>query len=95
MSEQVESKDFTQEDIATVKELQSGYARTTAQIGQVEIELHLLQKRLKGMHELRDTLFEEYAKLQTQEKELIDSLNEKYGDGVLDLDSGKFIPAKS
>lgn len=95
MSEQVESKDFTQEDIATVKGLQSGYARTTAQIGQVEIELHLLQKRLKSMHELRDTLFEEYAKLQIQEKELIDSLNEKYGDGVLDLDSGKFIPAKS
>jgi hypothetical protein len=25
---------------------------------------------------------------------LVKSLNEKYGDGVLDLDSGKFIPTE-
>ena len=45
----VTEKDFEQEDIDTVKSLQSGYARTTAQIGQVEIELHLLNKRLEQM----------------------------------------------
>ena len=67
----------------------------TAQIGQTEIELHLLKQRLEKITEFRDKLFLEYAKLQTQEQELIDSLNSKYGDGVLDLDSGKFIPVKS
>ena len=58
--EQTGEKEFSQEDISSVKGLQTGY-----------------------------------AKLQTQEQELIDSLNSKYGDGVLDLDSGKFIPVKS
>jgi chromosome segregation ATPase len=91
----VAEKEFDQTDIDTVKSLQSGYARTTAQIGQVEIELHLLNKRLEQMKELREKLFTDYANLQTDESELVRNLNEKYGDGVLDLDSGKFIPSKS
>lgn len=93
--EQTDEKEFSQEDISSVKGLQTGYARVTAQIGQTEIELHLLKQRLEKITEFRDKLFLEYAKLQTQEQELIDSLNSKYGDGVLDLDSGKFIPVKS
>jgi hypothetical protein len=47
------------------------------------------------MKEYRTKLFEDYNKLQVEEKELVESLNEKYGDGVLDLDSGKFIPSNS
>jgi len=90
----VTEKDFEQEDIDTVKGLQSSYARTTAQIGQVEIELHLLNKRLEQMKELRERLFTDYSNLQTDESELVKKLNEKYGDGVLDLDSGKFIPSQ-
>jgi chromosome segregation ATPase len=91
----VVEKDFEQEDIETVKSLQSGYARTTAQIGQVEIELHLLNKRLEQMKELREKLFNDYSSLQKEETDLVTKLNEKYGDGVLDLDSGKFIASKS
>lgn len=99
MSENVENqiieKEFEQEDIGTVKGLQSSYARVTAQIGQVEIELHLLNKRLDQMKELREKLFTEYSDLQKSENDLVKTLNDKYGDGVLDLDSGKFIPSKS
>lgn len=84
-------KEFSQEDIDSVKNLQRGYARTTAQIGQIEVELHLLNKRLEQMKEFREKLFSEYTGLQEQETNLVKTLNEKYGDGVLDLDSGKFI----
>lgn len=94
MSEQV-GKAFEAEDIEAVKELQSEYATNTAQLGQVEVELYLLNKRLKQMEELRITLFENYDSLQKKEEELVQTLNEKYGDGVLDLDSGRFIPSGS
>ena len=94
MSEQV-GKAFESEDIEAVKELQSEYATNTAQLGQVEVELYLLNKRLKQMEELRITLFENYDSLQKKEEELVQKLNEKYGDGVLDLDSGRFIPSGS
>lgn len=88
-------KEFQAEDIQSVKDLQSNYATNTAQIGQVEVELHLLKRRLIQIEELRSNLFTTYDDLQTKEKELVESLNQKYGDGVLDLDSGRFIPSAS
>jgi len=88
-------KEFQAEDIQSVKDLQSNYATNTAQIGQVEVELHLLKRRLVQIEELRSNLFTTYDDLQTKEKELVESLNQKYGDGVLDLDSGRFIPSAS
>lgn len=93
--EQVTGKDFEQEDIDSVKSLQSKYARTTAQVGQIEIELHLLTKRLEQTKEMREKLFTDYSTLQEEETELVTKLNEKYGDGVLDIDSGKFIQSGS
>ena len=86
-------KEFQAEDIQAVKDLQSRYATNTAQIGQIEVELHLLKKRLDQITDIRKTLFDSYEQLQKDEKELVASLNEKYGDGVLDLDSGRFIPS--
>lgn len=94
MSDKVQ-KDFQTEDIQSVKELQTKYATNTAQIGQVEVELHLLKKRLTEIEEIRSELFRTYESLQIQEKELVETLNSKYGDGVLDLDSGKFISSAS
>lgn len=94
MSENTE-KEFQAEDVQAVKDLQSRYATNTAQIGQVEVELHLLKKRLTQIEELRVNLFEGYESLQKEEKELVENLNQKYGDGVLDLDSGRFIPSAS
>lgn len=92
MSEQVE-KSFTSEEIEAIKQIQTGYANNTAQIGQVEVELFLIKKRLSELESIRTQLFETYETIQQQERELVDQLNTKYGDGVVDLDSGKFIPS--
>jgi len=94
MSEEI-GKEFEQEDVDLVRGLQSQYATNTAQIGQVEVELHVLNKRLKDLTEYRENLFNTYDDLQKQEQELVQKLNEKYGDGVLDLDSGRFIPSNT
>lgn len=91
--QETNAKTFDQTDIEQVKELQGSYATTTAQIGQVEVELHLLEKRLRQIQDMRVNLFNTYEELQSREQELVKSLNEKYGDGVLDLDSGTFIPS--
>lgn len=92
MSEQI-GREFESSDIEEVKGLQSDYAAVTAQIGQVEVELHLLKKRLSELETFRTDLFAKYEELQGKEKELVNKLNEKYGGGVLDLDSGRFIPS--
>jgi len=94
MSEQI-GQEFNQEDMESVRLLQSKYATNTAQIGQVEVELHILNKRLKDLTEYRESLFTGYDDLQKEEQELVQRLNEKYGDGVLDLDSGRFVPSNT
>lgn len=94
MSEEI-GKEFEATDIESVKSLQSRYATNTAQIGQVEVELHLLNRRLLQIQELRTSLFTTHDELQKEEKELVEKLNVKYGDGVLDLDSGRFIPSNT
>ena len=94
MAENLE-KEVSQEDIDKVKQLRSKYAQTTAQIGQVEIELHVMKKQLEELARIREELFGSYANLQSEEQELVKALNDKYGDGVLDLESNKFVASQS
>lgn len=94
MSENVE-KEVSTDDIEKVKQLRTKYAQTTAQIGQVEIELFVLNKQLKELTEIREGLFKSYTELQTEEQDLVKELNDKYGDGVLDLESNKFVPSQT
>lgn len=94
MAEDLE-KQVSQEDIDTVKQLRTKYAQTTAQIGQVEIELHVMKNQIEELTKIREQLFANYSNLQSEEQDLVKSLNEKYGDGVLDLESNKFVASQS
>jgi len=94
MADNVE-KEVSTDDIEKVKQLRTKYAQTTAQIGQVEIELYVLNKQLKELTEIREGLFTSYTDLQTEEQGLVKELNDKYGDGVLDLESNKFVPSQA
>jgi hypothetical protein len=88
-----EEKKVSNDDIERVKGLRTKYATTTAQIGQVEIELHISKKRVTELEKFRESLLDNYVKLQTEEQNLVKELNEKYGDGILDLEANKFVPA--
>ena len=88
-------KKVSSDDINRVKDLRTKYAATTAQIGQVEIELHVMKKRLEDIQRIREELLETYTQLQTEEQTLVKELNEKYGDGILDLESNKFVPSQN
>lgn len=89
----IDEKDVSAEDIERVKELRTKYATTTAQIGQVEIELHISKKRVTDLEKFRESLLDNYLKLQTEEQNLVKELNDKYGDGLLDLEANRFVPA--
>jgi chromosome segregation ATPase len=94
MAENLE-KEVSQEDIDKVKQLRSKYAQTTAQIGQVEIELHVMKRQIEELTQIREQLFTNYSTLQNEEQDLVKSLNETYGDGVLDLEANKFVASQS
>ena len=87
-----EKRQLDAEDVAIVNELRSKFMACVAQIGQVEVEIRLLTKRLESFEEQRESLWSRYLDTQNEEKVIVDKLTEKYGNGVLDLDSNIFIP---
>jgi len=82
MSNQIK---FTEQELIELKELQSEYQRVIYNLGQIQIEKRILESKEKEINSIYDSLNQ-------KEKVLIDNLNQKYGAGSLDLESGTFTP---
>ena len=88
-----ENKKFTQEELDQILKLRESNAQKITEFGQIELEILLTNQRLDSLQDAKEKLQEEYVAMQNQEKDLVDKLNEKYGAGQVDLESGEFIPA--
>ncbi len=87
-----ENKKFTQDELAKIVELRESNSQKISEFGQIELEILLTNQRLTALQDAKAKLQEEYVGLQDKEKELVKELNDKYGSGTVDLDSGEFIP---
>ena len=88
-----ENKKFTQEELDQILKLREANAQKITEFGQIELEILLTNQRLDSLQDAKEKLQNEYVAMQNQEKDLVDKLNEKYGAGQVDLESGEFIPA--
>jgi uncharacterized coiled-coil DUF342 family protein len=89
-----ENKKFIKEELDQIKELREKNNSLIQQFGQLKVERLVTNQRLEKLSEAEENLHSEYTDLQQQEKDLVKKLNEKYGAGTVDIDSGEFIPAK-
>ena len=87
-----ENKKFTQDELAKIVELRESNSQKISEFGQVELEILLTNQRMDALQDAKQKLQEEYVGLQDKEKELVKELNDKYGSGTVDLESGEFIP---
>ena len=85
---------FTQEELAQITELRDANSQKISEFGQVELEILLTNQRLTSLSTAKDSLQKDYIELQTKEQGLVQTLNEKYGAGQVDISSGEFIPVK-
>ena len=85
---------FTQEELDQITELRDGNSKKILEFGQVELEILLANQRLESLDVAKGNLQKDYTGLQTKEQELVQTLNEKYGAGSVDLSNGEFIPVK-
>ena len=85
---------FTQEELEQITKLRDENSQKISEFGQVELEMLLCNQRIESLSIAKDKLQTDYVKLQTNEQELVRTLNEKYGAGQVDLSSGEFIPVK-
>jgi len=83
---------FTQEELEQIKQLRDNTNRIIYQLGEIDLELHLMQQRTTELQQLRTELQTEYQNQSNNERTLVDELNKKYGAGQVDIESGIFIP---
>lgn len=86
MTEQIK---FTQEEINSINQLKTDVELVFTQLGQLSIER---KRRNDEVDEIETQLFKQHQDLVEKEQELFKSLNEKYGDGNYDPNTGIFTP---
>ena len=80
----METKVLTQEEIAQLKEVQQERFSMIDKFGTVEVQFQELES-------IKQKLKLEYEKLKQKEEVLGKQLQEKYGDGTINLEKGEFI----
>jgi chromosome segregation ATPase len=85
-------KQLTQEEIDAIKDLQAQYNKTVFELGSVEAQLHYLLAQTESLKTEKNGILSDMNKIGEKEKELVDSLQEKYGAGNIDLASGEIAP---
>ena len=86
MSKETKNQKLTQEELTTVKSLQEKRQRVTLTLGSIEIAKNDLKSQ-------RESAEQDLYIISKQEKELVQSLEQKYGRGNIDITTGEFIPA--
>lgn len=81
----MEKQVLTQEEIQSLKNIQNNQALLIEQLGTLEYRILILEKEKQR---LKQTL---QNQLETEEQ-IGKQLQQKYGDGSIDLEKGEFIP---
>ena len=87
-----ESTKFTDEELKSLQELQNTYASITTQFGQVRVSRINLERQLNALDEAEDNLTTDWETNRQVESDLVKILNEKYGPGSLNPQTGEFTP---
>ena len=89
-----ESKEvkFTEEELNGLKQIQQDYLECQTAFGQVAIQKIALQQQIDTLAKSEEEYAKKYQDTQAKEREVAKELNEKYGSGNLDPQTGVFTP---
>ena len=82
----------SEEDLKSITDLGVKYNTIRDNFGQLRIQRLLIEQQLEQIVENEDKLEQDYIETQKIERELLESLNSKYGQGVLNPQTGEFTP---
>ena len=87
-----EKKKLTDEEINSISEIRQKTSEKIMQFGEIELELIYLAKRKDQLLEAKKNYEHELEEIRKSEFDLSKNLEQKYGQGTLNLDSGEFLP---
>ena len=85
---------FTQEEVNKIQEFQQRVITTNTRIGEIELQIHGLEKEFQELKNEKQSLINGYTTLRQEEMELSAELKEKYGEGTYDITTNQFTPNK-
>lgn len=85
---------ITPEEIQQIKDLQSKYNQTIFEIGAAEAQLIVFQENIEKLTEAKKGLVADLATIERKETELTKSLQEKYGEGNINIETGEITPVQ-
>lgn len=89
MSEPIKLK---QEELDSLKKIQSKYQEKIFLFGQFYLERVALDEKIKQLSEAETKARDEYLSVQKEEQDWVNKIAESYGDGNLSLADGTFTP---
>ena len=84
---------FTDEELKSLQDLSQSYQNIQASFGQLKVQKILNQQQAEALEEAEVKMDSDYKDIQDNERKLVEELNEKYGPGQLDPQTGVFTPA--
>jgi len=83
---------FTEEEMKQINVLQQGYVNLQNALGQLGVNRIRLNQQFDELDTAEENVRVQFSENQTKEKAFVDSINKKYGDGNLNLETGVFTP---
>jgi chromosome segregation ATPase len=87
-----ETKQLTPEELQQIKELQQQYNKFVFELGSIEAQLQNLLVNKTLIETEKSNVLEDIKKLGEREKEVISTLQSKYGVGNIDPETGVITP---
>lgn len=83
---------LTPDELVSIKELQTRYNQTILEIGAAEAQSIVFQENIEKLQEAKKGLVSDLKTIEKKESELVASLQEKYGMGNIDPQTGEITP---
>ena len=83
---------LTQEELQLVKDLQSKYNQTLFEIGVAEAQRLALLEQIEKLESNKKVLLGDLTTIEQKENDLVKSLQEKYGTGSINPETGEVMP---
>ena len=83
---------FSEEEMKSIQEIQQNYIGIQNAFGRLGVSRIRLEQDMENLDNAEGDLRSKYSENQTKEKDLVDSITKKYGDGQLNLETGTFVP---
>lgn len=83
---------FTEDELQSIRGIQEEYSTVGIQLVQLKLARKSSEEYLAALQQEEDRIVEQIESISAREKELTESLNDKYGIGSLDMNTGEFTP---